>query len=260
MQSLKIFFAFLLVSISSQAQYMNNSISGNRLSSFNVAHAGLDGNQVNFSGILNSKFGSNNSLLFETRLGKSNFSMSGILENNSGIYYSGGRKQLGLSYRFDLNNDKTLSFGLGYERLNSFAMSNIKPGHFLHNDYHVKRLGTVYGGKRFKIGVEFAHHSAASIAHSNFYSFNLIYHQNIINRENFQLNTNLVLSNFNSSLEAELLFRNKYSVVTGYDVKRGTYVGLGYKVSDNLELNLSTSQFTNYSPRPSIQFGLKFNF
>lgn len=260
MQSLKILMACLLFTLGAQAQVGNNSMSGNRLSSFNVAHTGLDGNQINFSGILNNKYGSNNSLLFETRLGKSNFSVSGLLENSSGPFYSSNRKQLGLSYRLKLNNDKTLSFGLGYGKANGYYLSTIAPTNFLNRDFHVSRFGTMYAGKRFKVGAEFVAYTGGQGTNSSFASLNLLYQQNIINRDNFKLNSNLVISNFNSSLEFEMLFKNRYSLVTGYDMRRGAYLGVGYRISDNFEFNVSTSAFSNYSTQPSLQLGLKINF
>ncbi|SFT80796.1 hypothetical protein SAMN05216474_2446 [Lishizhenia tianjinensis] len=259
MQSLKILIAFLVIGLSVQAQNMNNSMAQNRLSAFNVAHAGLDGNQINYSALLNSRYGSNSSLLFETQFGKSNFSFSGQIENSANFFYAAQRKQLGLSYRIDLQNGKKLNFGVGYGTGSSSYLSSSSDLNYKSRHYQTTRLGAIYSGDRFKVGAEFAMNFGKYGA-PNFNALNLLYQQVIVDRERFKLTTNLVVSNFTSSLEANMLFNNKVKLVTGVDSNRGIYLGAGYKFTNKFEINLSSGIQPSYSINnsvPVMQIGFK---
>ncbi|MDX1444767.1 type IX secretion system membrane protein PorP/SprF [Lishizhenia sp.] len=258
MQSLKFLVAFLFFGFGAHAQNMNNSMAHNRLSSFNVAHAGLDGGQINYSAVLNSKYGSNSSLLFETRLGKSNFSLSGQFENSENFFYAHHRKEIGLSYQAKLNNGHSLNFGVGYGKAStSYSyISNLNNYNSSTRSLHTTRFGALYAGKRFKVGAEYGlrFEEYGTDRHQ---LINLLYQQTIIDRDQFKLTTNLVLSNYSSSLEANLLFNNKYSLTAGYDARRGFYMGAGYKFTEKLEVNMSLGGFPGTPQRTSLQFGIK---
>lgn len=259
MQVIKILLALLLTSSVAHAQCMNHSMATNRLSTFNVAHAGLDGSQINYTTIINTKYGGNGSLLFETRLGKTNFSVSGQFHNSSTYGYSASSKEVALSYRFDLSKGKSLSFGAGFGKSNRSYLSVESPNNYISGSSHFTRLGSVFAGNRFKIGAELQVNIPQN-QHGIHNLVNVMYQQQIIDRENFDLSTNLIVSNFNSVVEVDMLFYDKFRLVSGMASRRGNYIGVGYKVTENFELNLSSSIFRGYTTPSSLQFGIKVGF